>query len=472
MTRFFTKERIVRALTVLPIALGVAIVPATSFAAPTSATDVADSNVTITGLLAGDTLSVFRVADANIDARNNLSWTMTPGLPQAYDTPAELGKVASDGTRFVQGSAAQRAASAIAAALKNPTTTVNATGTEARVTLGSGYYLLRVTSTSGTSRVYQNMLVDLSPVKGTGTAYAKHPDVSMAVKSSEVTLEKKVGADQTDSTDKYSVGDKVPFRVSTAIPSYPADSLNATFTVGDTPSAGLEIVPSSIMINGVAAKTGADYTLTASATGWTIAYAKNYVLANPGKAVVVTYEAKLTSAAFSRSATDLTGNTATVTFNPNPYNATTKTPSTTTKVKTYGYVFKKVTPEDRPLPGAVFTLTLANGTKLTSTSDSNGYVYFEDLAAGTYTITETTVPAGYQAVAPQKFTLSATTATKDNPATKAIENNYLVATANLIDPKQPTMPVTGAQGIALLVGAGTVLFVAGFLLLMPARRKK
>ena len=33
---------------------------------------------------------------------------------------------------------------------------------------------------------------------------------------------------------------------------------------------------------------------------------------------------------------------------------------------------------------------------MTSTSDAQGYVYFEDLAAGTYTAVETTIPSGYQ----------------------------------------------------------------------------
>ena len=62
---------------------------------------------------------------------------------------------------------------------------------------------------------------------------------------------------------------------------------------------------------------------------------------------------------------------------------------------------------------------------MTSTSDAQGYVYFEDLAAGTYTAVETTIPSGYQKAPDQTFELSSATATADNPAT-AIEDRKSV----------------------------------------------
>ena len=95
-------------------------------------------------------------------------------------------------------------------------------------------------------------------------------------------------------------------------------------------------------------------------------------------------------------------------LNPNPYTSTTVTPDSKTKVKTYGFVFKKTDPDGNALKGAVFELKVTNKdgstTTLTSTSDENGYVYFEDLGEGTYTVTETVVPAGFSKVADQTFT--------------------------------------------------------------------
>lgn len=459
------------------LAVALSLAPAMALATPTSLTDVADSTVTITGLLDGDTVSAYLIADADIDDANNLTYTMAGNLPTAYDTIAELDAIASDGTGFTQNSAMQNAAAAIAKSFSDAGVAAAATatasgGTSASLTLGSGYYLIRVTSTNGETRVYQNMVIDVSPEANDQGTYDPHADQSVGVKMTEVTITKTVGAGYTESTDQYSVGDEVPFKVETAIPNYPADSTNATFVITDTPTAGLEIVVSSIQINGVNAASGDAYTITAATNGYTITYKKDYILAHPGESVTVTYNAKLTSAAFSHAANDVTGNTATVTFNPNPYSNGTVTPGDDTTVQTYGYVFKKVDAEGNALAGATFTITLANGTTVTSTSNAEGYVWFEDLAAGTYTAVETTVPAGHLQAPDQTFTLSATTATADNPATTETENNYLVAVDNVVDPDQPTLPTTGGAGTLAITAVGVGLLAVGGVVILRAQKKQ
>ena len=450
------------------------LVPVQAFANPTSGTDVADSKVTINGLESGDVVSAYLIADADIDAANNLTYKMADGLPSAYNTIDKIAAVATDGYTFTQGTDMQNAAAAIAGAVTaNPaaaTATAGSDGT-AKLTLGSGYYLVRVTTASGKTRVYQNMVVDVTP-KADGGTYKSRDVAPIDVKKTDVTVKKTVGSEYKESTDKYSVGDSVPFKINTAVPNYPKDSKNATFTIGDTPSAGLKIKTDTIKINGQKAVSGADYTLTASETGYTIEYSKDYVLAHPGEAIEVTYEAELTSDAFSHSATDVTGNTATVTFNPNPYENNTVTPNSNTTVKTYGYVFKKTDPEGNPLQGATFTLTLDNGKVLTSTSDANGYVYFSGLAAGHYKISETGVPTGYTKVNDIEFDLSDTTATADNPATTDVENNYLVNSQNVVDNRQPVLPVTGDAGTFMFTAIGTVLLVAGVGAIVYSRKQR
>ena len=460
---------------VAALVLALTMVPANAFAAPTSTTDVADSKVTITDLLDGDKVEAYRIADADIDGANNLTYKMADNLPANYNTIEKLKAIASDGKNFTQGTAMQNAASAIAKSFSDANVASVATETaaagKAELTLGSGYYLIRVTSTSGKTRVYQNMIVDVSPkAKANGNGYDPAAAQSLAVKKTEVGITKGVGEDYKPSTDKYSVGDKVPFQVKTAIPNYPADSKTATFEINDTPSAGLEIDTSTIAVDGAAAS---DYTLTASATGYKIAFKKEFVLANPGKAITVTYKAKLTKDAFFKSADDATGNTATVKFNPNPYTDGTSEPDSKTKVYTYGYVFKKVTPDNQPLKGAEFTLTnKATGKSVKAVSDDNGYVTFTGLAAGDYTVSETGVPAGYSKIADWDITISKDTAKGDNPATPATEVNFLVEQQDKVDPKQPALPVTGDAGTFGLTAAGTALLAAGVFFVVRSRKQQ
>ena len=460
---------------VAALVLALTMVPANAFAAPTGAHDVADSKVTITDLLEGDKVEAYQIADADIDSANNLTYTMASHLPADYDTIDELKGIVSDGQSFTQGTAMQKAASAIAKSFSDAnvaaTATATAAGGKAELTLGSGYYLIRITSTSGKTRVYQNMIVDVSPkAKTNGTGYDPADAQSLPVKKTEVGITKGVGDDYKPSTDKYSVGDMVPFQVKTAIPNYPADSKTATFEINDTPSAGLEIDTSTIAVDGAAAS---DYTLTASATGYKIAFKKEFVLANPGKAITVTYKAKLTKDAFFKSADDATGNTATVKFNPNPYTDGTSEPDSKTKVYTYGYVFKKVTPDNQPLKGAEFTLTnKATGKSVKAVSDDNGYVTFTGLAAGDYTVSETGVPAGYSKIADWDITISKDTAKGDNPATPATEVNFLVEQQDKVDPKQPALPVTGDAGTFGLTAAGTALLAAGVFFVVRSRKQQ
>ena len=90
------------------------LVPVQAYANPTSGTDVADSKVTINGLEPGDVVSAYLIADADIDAANNLTYKMADSLPSAYNTIDKIAAVATDGYTFTQGTDMQNAAAAIA----------------------------------------------------------------------------------------------------------------------------------------------------------------------------------------------------------------------------------------------------------------------------------------------------------------------------------------------------------------------
>ncbi len=478
--------------------LAAALCPAAALAQ-----DVADTSAQITGLNPGDTVTAYQVFDADIDDANNLTYTAATGLPEAYDTVNEL-SAAND-------PAAQKAmADAYANAFTNggaqapsghtDTATADDKGNAKLTKLNSGYWVAVVTSTSGKSVVYQPMTIDATPKTVDGKYEAKTIGDHL-VKSEPVTITKGIGDNLAESTDGYSVGQAVPFTVKTNVPSYPANAKDATFTVSDAPAAGLAIDPSSIKVTvgtdtsavsvyegGKVTTDGAKAFKTTPAlapTGYTFDFAKAFVLAHPGQQVLITYDAKVTSAALADQAKGTTGNTAKVTFNPNPYTDGTYTPEDRTTVQTYGYVFHKTDKGGNALEGATFTLYDAqgkdvvkdeNGNPLTSTSTKVGdvaYVYFDHLGAGTYTVRETTVPSGKQKAEDFNFTVGADNAQADNPATTNVkETNYLVNGTNVVDPDLPLLPVTGDAGTFLLTLGGVVLVSASAALYARSRRKE
>lgn len=480
-TQLFYNRAFAKPLSVAAaVALAASMTPVAFAATPEGATDVAFSNVTITGLQAGDTVSAWRIADAYVTANNEIEYEFAQGLPEAYDSVDELKAITSDGTAFTAGTAMQNAAAAIAKAFANTEAdkTAKASGDNATLTLDSGYYLIRVTSTSGNAKVYQNMVVDVTPQAGNDGKYVEHANQSLAVKSSQVNVTKKVGTEAGSKTDAYQVGDTVPFQISTAVPSYPKDATNVTFVVGDVPTTGLKIDTSSITVEGA---TVGDYTLTPVGDGFTITFTDSFVRANGGKDVTVKYNAKITKDAFS-TADSLTSNTASVTFNPNPYTDITVERDDIAEVQTYGYVFAKVDENAAALEGATFTLydessnviKDENGVAITSTSTKVGdkaYVYFSGLKAGKYVAKETTTPAGYSATQVE-FEVSEDTATADNPATaNIVENNYLVNATDVIDNKAPALPVTGGAGTVGMTVVG-VVFIGGAAYLLTRNRRK
>ena len=484
-----------------------------------SDTDVATSTVTITGLKAGDTVTAYQIADADIDATNNLTYTFAKGLPDKYDSADELA-VTSDGYTFTSVSTdAQKAASAIAGstaftgAANKATATAGENGT-AQLTLGSGYYLVRVTNAAGNNDViYQNILVNTTPKVENG-AYASVGDLSITAKTTTVSLDKKshengdTSGFTKEAVTTFKVGDTVPFQVTTAVPSYPADAANAVFNVKDAPDQGL-----SIDTKTVAVKLGDDtvdaknYTIKGGdgdGTAMTIQFDQKWVKDNPGASVTITYSANLTANAKvtkSGETIDYTNNKATVVYSPDTNNTTTtETGYKTVDVHTYGIYFQKVDKDNKALQGAEFTIYDADGNVVTtaevgnapadstggiSTSDSNGYVWFDGLAAGTYTLKETKVPAGKQAV--KNFTVTvgddavaAAGNVADNPATTDTEANFVAydGDANtegingIVDPDRGILPATGDVGTAGLTIVGIAFVAGGIAIVTRARRKQ
>ena len=462
------------------LATGLMLAPASAFA-KSSDCDVDDASITITGINNGDTVKFYQVFDADIDVNNNLTYTTkVADLPADYDTAAEV--VGKDGRTV-----ADAIASTVTAG--TPMYTVEAEGGKVSQGLDSGLYLVTVTTTSGTTKVYQTMLVDASPKAGDNGKYVPATLADTVAKSQDVPApEKKVvpsaGGDGATTTDTYSVGDSANFQISATIPSFPTDATYAFYSITDTPDAGLAIDKSTVKVYGAdgSAIDATNYEVSLADGALTVAFKSEYLKGNPGQKISVTYSAKVTAI---NIATGVVGNKVVGTFTPNPYeDSKVTTEPSKTKVKTYGFTFKKVKPNKDALPGAEFTVTDANGNAVTYVdaagvtqtdgkvkSDANGYVYVNGLEAGTYTITETDVPAGFQKVDSFKIKLDASD-TDDSPATDVTESNFDVTTSEVIDPEQGKLPTTGGAGTIALTAGGVLLIVGGSVLALRARSRK
>ena len=476
------KSKIAAAALSSMLVLGMASPALAATTGKTGYHDVDDATQKITGLQSGDTVKAWRIADAFInDTTNEVEYEMAGGLPTGYDTIDKIRAIGNDD--------AKTAADAILAAFTAPDANASASTTaqadasgNATLSLDSGYYLITVTTTSGSTKLYQNILVDASP-NGDGANYSTRALGDVAVKSSEVTKpDKKVivgDSAAADTTDGASVGDTVKFQITGTIPNYPSNATHATYSVTDTPEEGLTIDADSVAVstaNNTALAKDTDYTVTKDGDGkLVIAFTNPITLARQN--YTITYSATVTSID-EKSGT--VANKAHATFNPNPYEeGTVDTADDPATVKTYGFVFKKVGSDNQqPLTGAEFQVKdKATGTivKDKLVSDANGYVSTNGLKAGTYTLTETKVPAGYQKVADFTIELSADKANGDNPVTEDVKEtnyNYHNGDAGVVDAKQGLLPSTGGAGTVALTAAGVVLVAgaAGFIVL--SRRRK
>ena len=480
------------------VLLAATLTPVAAFA-KTSDRDVADTSVNITGLTSGDTVTAYQVFDADIDASNQVVYTAATGLPGKYDTVDELSALDASGAKAAAQAYAVAFSAGTAKSVKKAVTGTADTDGKAALPLDSGYWVVVVTTTSGKTKVYQPTTIDASPVGSNGSYSAATPS-DTALKSQPVnitkTVQDKATQNYVDSTDTWTVGDLVPFKVTTAVPSYPSTSKNATFEIGDTPAAGLDVQTASIKVtvgDTTVFEEGSATTvdvfeaqgITLSSGGYTFKFTKDFILAHPGQAVEVTYQAKLTSAVKAEDGT--TSNTATITFNPNPYSASTVTPDDTTNERTYGIFFKKVDSKGDALQGAEFTIydssnqvVMNVGNKGVVASDANGYVVFTGLGAGSYTLKETKVPAGKQAVNDFTVTITGNNAKADNPVTTNVsETNFLQVDGDstvdgiqdVTDPDRGILPTTGEAGTMALTIGGAGLLVVGVAVLVRNRKQ-
>ena len=115
-----------------------------------------------------------------------------------------------------------------------------------------------------------------------------------------------------------------------------------------------------------------------------------------------------------------------------------------------------------------------------ATVDANGYLTFEGLGAGTYTITEVEAPTGYTPVAAFNVAITATPSLTEpgwkvdgTAAAATTTNPTIIKTYEVENVLKVDLPETGGMGTTVFYIIGGILVVlAGALLFAKLRMKK
>lgn len=336
--------------------------------------------------------------------------------------------------------------------------------------LGAGYWMIIVSGT--VDEIYNPMLLGvyysksgsdntmtMDPVDANSKWQLVAKDVYP--KSTEPSVTKEI-VNEDDTTANHSsatAGEKVTFRIKTAIPSYSADYTNVTVKITDTLDKGLKLDQSNfkVIIEETTYtelnETGVYKTENVTNNGFELTIESAYALIHPGADVTVEYEAEVLNInTGDDSNQNFVGNknTAKLTYTNNPGvipDGETGTKDTPEK-KTYTYTFaiganlygKQSTKEwnketeeivktgelreiensdgtpteTNTLPGATFTLTkmalkeggnkdndtdweklTGNNNVRTAISDDEGKLSFTGLSEGHYLLEEIAAPDGY-----------------------------------------------------------------------------
>lgn len=475
--------------------------------------------------------SVSNITWVNDDTKNAVLGVIRKHDPAYAGTTAQAAaewiasKVTGTGSTTIVD--ASSIANQIAVAVSGKAAATKTLGSGTATTLESGYWLF-VTNSNSTQNAVDN--AGTSPI----FAVVGGDALTITPKTGTPTVNKTIKNDQTDKYGKVAdsqVGQVVEYELAGTVASNIATYSTYSYTFTDKLSTGIELT----RVNDVkVAIDGTDVTAEATIgyadNNLTVAFdnlfaAKGGINAN--SKVTVTYKAKLTSAAVIGGAGN--PNTVTLTYSNNP-NTDSKGTSTPSTARDYAFKLHLVNSDkatNQKLAGAKFTI---QATGADDAGSKNLYVQADGtlgpdaykfeigadgtfdvagLDAGTYTVTEVAVPSavGFPDVAykPLSSSFTFTIAPEYNADTQTLtnlgltvagnanaiagldtsNNNTLdaddgsaVNTANgmvnvtVANEKAIKLPLTGEQGIALVMGAGLVIVAVSAMSLSRRRREE
>lgn len=359
------------------------------------------------------------------------------------------------------------------------TATANDQGTiECQLTLG--YYLIEV----GESYLLM-----------TGSVFPKYENGAWVAVGSTASAKQEASSALTLTTDGTSVtvGELVNYTLTLKAPSYPDDATQTDLCISVKLPEQMTLNAGSIQVTGLLQGTQtalSGYTLETSAptrpagstNGLSFAVTFPDNTGYTGKDTIqVTF-----SATAGTSIRDGAGMTATayLDYHANGYENTWSETTASVTSHTYGMELSLTDPNGSALSGSTFKLSrgtadlsfvkdgnvyrpaLSGETAAVLTTDASGKIRLTGLDLGTYSVTQTGVPAGY----PQQTATADVTLTDENSdgiLDGGSASYYALHLTN--KPSSGMLPATGGMGVALFAAAGVVLTGTGLRLL---RKKK
>lgn len=463
------KERlrgIVAAVATAALALSVA--PVTAMAAEIPGT----GSIKVTGLVAGDQISVYKVAATETDEYNQLvnTWLIDNSDDQLPDINNNTGGAFS---ADVANLVALRASGLDVAGTANADGNGGATVSD----LSAGLYLVKVANDSDATRVYQNTLIPVVPKDSDNNGSFDSGDTwetqAKNIKCSNTGIEKQVKEGDglyTNSIDTLGYGDTADFKLTVTVPKYASNASDRTFTVTDAIQdeyfdlTSLSADRVSVSASDVVLEKGADYTVVYdNASGQLTVDFTNSGLEKLSavETVEIAYSV-MVDATQPGYVENL--NTATLNFSKNSYGTETGNDSDTVVGTFYALQIKKVDESDKPLAGAEFEVSGVNGKMggtLTSAADT-GLTDMVIVGNGdTYSIDETKAPAGYSVANIDDVMIDEENA-EDYVITLTVTNT--LDTASIL-------PSTGGTGTVALTVVGVGLMAGAAFLVMRSRKE-
>ncbi|MGO4973142.1 SpaH/EbpB family LPXTG-anchored major pilin [Bifidobacterium boum] len=505
----------------------------TAMAEPTTHT------VTITPAKDGHTYEAYQIFTGNLgadDSLGNVEWGSgvdSAKLKSTTDTrlkgksAAEVSAVlATKGDKTQDAMDYARAFSKVLSNVYKNSSAFNATGSGSYTISGleDGYYLIqdKAGSQDGKPDAYTSFILKIIG-----------KDVTVAPKSTQPTVDKKVQDEPTDAEDgaidgwgdtaDHSINESFKFKLDATIPMDPSLADYNTYKVkfNDTMSKGVTF--ESIETVKVKGKAGADdktwtlnpttdYTATTpqaaedGTQSWSltiddvIAKCKDISI-DQGFTVEVNYNAHLNEKATVNEVKGTTDNKNSVNLeysnNPNAQGLG-KTKDKTVYVFTFAIKNKKVIDNEdgQPLEGAGFRLytdpscTPDSEYKLVKDANLNAYRKAGDgeqavemksttdgtfpikgLDAGTYYLKETTTPKGYTTAEVKTITIKATHSIVNGQPNVVLSQDSTLDN-KIVDKKGNILPSTGGMGTTILYAAGAaIVLVAVFGIAFAVRRR-
>lgn len=359
------------------------------------------------------------------------------------------------------------------------TATANDQGTiECQLTLG--YYLIEVG---------ENYLLM------TGSVFPKYENGAWVAVGSTASAKQEASSALTLTTDGTSVtvGELVNYTLTLKAPSYPDDATQTglcisvklpeqmTLNAGSVQVTGLQ-QGTQTALSGCTLETSAPTRPAGSTNGLSFAVTFPDNTGYTGKDTIqVTFSA--TAGTSIRDGAAMTA-TAYLDYHANGYEAAWSETTASVTSHTYGMELSLTDPNGSALSGSTFKLSrgtadlsfvkdgnvyrpaLSGETAAVLTTDASGKIRLTGLDLGTYSVTQTGVPAGY----PQQTATADVTLTdedSDGILDGGSASYYALHLTN--KPSSGMLPATGGMGVALFAAAGVVLTGTGLRLL---RKKK